>query len=403
MHTPKQYWRQISARIKNAFTPHDHPSPEPEELERGISALTSANQALAADLQQLRSEVDSDRSEDSRRIAALEQLRRETETARNKDQNKLAELEQRLGEIQSEHNQALDQIKALADENRLYQQTGRETQTELRRQGLRLGWTMMVAGIAVVLATVSGAILIWEIQKNAGLLASMYKDMKHLLVSMDQHLNTTHQAVAETPAPTAIVSPNTTSADKAIAMDTTAAMTSPGVLSDEEDDASGNFATQGYLPGSSPDAVDTRRKNSRILSGIQKKTFFKGDPVDREMMSLPGGLHYRVVTAGRGRSPDITDRVVVNYLAVSPDGKVIDDTYSSGQPATLRMSEVTPALQEALLTMGEGAEWEVHVPEQQPYKGTVPQRGMQGFEGIYLIELVEVLEDYAPDQPMPLE
>jgi hypothetical protein len=394
--TPKQYWRQISARIKNAFTPHDHPSPEPEELERGISALTSANQALdqikalKTSLAETAARLETTRSQARALRDGMEEQARKFEASRSRTSTLLETMDK--------------QIKALADENRLYQQTGRETQTELRGQGLRLGWTMMVAGIAVVLATVSAAILIWETQKNTGLLASMNKDMKHLLVSMDQHLNTTHQAVAETPAPAAVVSPNTTAADKAIAMDSAAAMTRHGVLLDEEDDASGNSASQGYLPGSSQDAVDTRRKNSRILSGIQKKTFFMEDTVDREMTSLPGGLNYRVVTPGRGRSPDITDRVVVNYLAVSPDGKVIDDTYSSGQPVTLRMSEVTPALQEALLTMGEGAEWEVHVPEQQPYKGTVPQRGMQGFEpGIYLIELVEVLEDYAPDQPMPPE
>ena len=89
---------------------------------------------------------------------------------------------------------------------------------------------------------------------------------------------------------------------------------------------------------------------------------------------------------------------MINYLATRPDGKIIDDTYSSGQPATLRMSELGPVLQEALMNMGEGAEWEVTVPEQQPNKespGLMP--------GLYLIELVEVIKSEVPAPPSTSE
>jgi len=104
------------------------------------------------------------------------------------------------------------------------------------------------------------------------------------------------------------------------------------------------------------------------------------------MKRLPGGMQCRVETPGRGRSPLMSDRVVVN-LAIAADGKVIDDTYCSGQPATLHMSEFAPALQQALLNMGEGAEWEVTVP-QQDTQGAGP--------GLHLIELLAVIAGNVP-------
>ena len=175
-------------------------------------------------------------------------------------------------------------------------------------------------------------------------------------------------------------------------------MTDSGVLPEEAADAAGNSATHAGLPDSAPAALDNRQENSRILSAIEKNSLFKEATVNQEMKSLPGGIHYRIETPGRGRSPEMTDRVVVNYLAISPDGKVIDDTYSSGQPVTLHISQLSPALQDALLNMGEGAEWEVTVPEQRLYQGT-----QRSEPGLYLIELLEVIEGDAPDPSMPPE
>ncbi len=408
----KQYWQSLFASINKFVKTRAHTSPGSEELEHEISAVSSENQKLAANLEDVRQEIAAARNNDKNKFAKLELVNHALEVARQEEIKKLSELEYRLDKIASERNQARDQIKGLKAslaeastqlektdnqvkqlelEQRMHEKMLLETQTQLRTQDQRLSWTMMVAGFAVVLATVSGATLILEVRKNATLLTSMNADMTHLITSMDQHLNTRHQADAETPVTTAVVMPDTTATARAAGRDNTAAITRPGVLPEEAADAVGNSATHANLPDSAPTALNNRQKNSRILSAIQKNSLFTEDTVNQKMKSLPGGMHYRVETPGRGRSPDMTDRVVVNYLAVTPDGKVIDDTYSSGQPVTLHMSEVSPSLQEALLNMGEGAEWEV----------TVPQWGTQGSEpGIYLIELIEVIQDNAPDQSM---
>ena len=479
MRNLKQYWQSLFASNNKSVKTHAHTSPGPAELEHEIAAVSSENQTLAANLEEVRQEIAATRNTDKNKLAELERINHTLETARQEEFRKLGELENRLDVISSEHNQAHNQIKGLKVsldeastqlektdnqvkqmelEQRLHEKMLLETQTQLRTQDQRLSWTMMVAGFAVVLATVSGAILILEAHKNATLLTSMNDGMQHLLTSMDRHLNARHQVVAETPVTTAMVTPATTPTAKAADPDNSATTTDSGLLPEAVDDTAGNSATHtdsgplpeavddtagnsathtdsgvlpeavddtagnsathtdsgalpeamddtagnsathAGLPDSTPAALDNRQETSQMLSTIEKNSLFKEATVNQEMKSLPGGIHYRIETPGRGRSPEMTDRVVVNYLAISPDGKVIDDTYSSGQPVTLHISQLSPALQDALLNMGEGAEWEVTVPEQRLYQGT-----QRSEPGLYLIELLEVIEGDAPDPSMPPE
>ena len=233
----KQYWQSLFASSNKSVKTHAHSSPDPAELEHEITAVSSENQTLAANLEEVRQEIAAARNTDKNKFAELERINHTLETVRQEEINKLGELENRLDEIASERNQARDQIKGLKVsldeastqlektdsqvkqmelEQRLHEKMLLETQTQLRTQDQRLSWTMMVAGFAVVLATVSGAILILEAHKNATLLTSMNTDMQHLLASMDRHLNTRHQAVAETPVTTAVATPATTATAKAV-------------------------------------------------------------------------------------------------------------------------------------------------------------------------------------------
>lgn len=228
MRNLKQYWQSLFASINKSVKTHAHSSPGPAELEHEISAVRRANQTLAANLEEVRQEITAARNTDKNKLAELERVNHTLETARQKEIIKLGELENRLDKVASERNRAREQIRGLKAflaetsillkktdnqvkqmelEQRLHEKMLLEAQAQMRAQDQRLSWTMMVAGFAVVLATASGAILILEVHKNAALLTSMNADMKHLLTSMDQHINTRHQAVAETPAATAVVMP----------------------------------------------------------------------------------------------------------------------------------------------------------------------------------------------------
>jgi hypothetical protein len=67
-------------------------------------------------------------------------------------------------------------------------------------QDQRLNWTMMAAVFAMMLSTVAGGILIWEVQKNAGILAGMNKSVEQLKSSLGQPLPTIPATGEQEPA-----------------------------------------------------------------------------------------------------------------------------------------------------------------------------------------------------------
>ncbi len=66
---------------------------------------------------------------------------------------------------------------------------------------------------------------------------------------------------------------------------------------------------------------------------------------------------------------------------------------SSGQPVEIYVNELAPAWQETLLTMQEGAQWEVSVPPGLVLINSESGSGMPEQEaGSYLIELVGIVQ-----------
>jgi FKBP-type peptidyl-prolyl cis-trans isomerase len=123
------------------------------------------------------------------------------------------------------------------------------------------------------------------------------------------------------------------------------------------------------------------------------RQFFERNATMPGIVSLPSGVQYRVVKPGNGRSPDLDDWVVVDYLGMTRDGSIFDNTYDSGQRAIFGMDGLLPGWQEPLLQMQEGAEFEVYVPPGIANIGGIPSLNKPDMEpGIYLIELIQVVE-----------
>ena len=126
-------------------------------------------------------------------------------------------------------------------------------------------------------------------------------------------------------------------------------------------------------------------------AGDHGQSFFAQNATMPGVISLPSGVQYRIVKSGHGKSPSLSDQVVVDYVGMKPDGTVFDETYSSGTPSTFSMNEVMPAWRQALSKMQEGAEFELYVPPSLA-SGSVRKRSMLGYEpSIYLIELLQVV------------
>ena len=83
--------------------------------------------------------------------------------------------------------------------------------------------------------------------------------------------------------------------------------------------------------------------------------------------SLPSGLQYKEITAGKGKSPKATDTVTTHYKGTLIDGTDFDSSYKRGEPATFPVSGVIPGWTEALQLMKEGAKWRLFLPSNLAY------------------------------------
>ncbi len=108
---------------------------------------------------------------------------------------------------------------------------------------------------------------------------------------------------------------------------------------------------------------------------------------------MPSGLQYKVIKAGTGKKPKLTDNVTTQYRGTLIDGTEFDSSYKRGQPATFQVSGVISGWTEALQLMEEGAKWQLFIPPNLAYG----ERGAGGLIGpgatlVFEIELISVQE-----------
>ena len=85
------------------------------------------------------------------------------------------------------------------------------------------------------------------------------------------------------------------------------------------------------------------------------------------VVTLPSGLQYKILTAGSGPKPAVTDSVVCNYKGSLINGTEFDSSYKRGQPATFPLGGVIKGWTEALQLMPVGSKWELYIPSDLAY------------------------------------
>ncbi|MDQ4140769.1 MAG: FKBP-type peptidyl-prolyl cis-trans isomerase [Bacteroidota bacterium] len=110
-----------------------------------------------------------------------------------------------------------------------------------------------------------------------------------------------------------------------------------------------------------------------------------------DVVTLPSGLQYQVLSQGSGKSPSKSDSVTTHYHGTLLDGTVFDSSYERGEPATFPVNGVIAGWTEALQKMKEGDKWRLFIPSNLAY-GT---RGAGGDIGpnatlIFDVELLTV-------------
>ena len=116
--------------------------------------------------------------------------------------------------------------------------------------------------------------------------------------------------------------------------------------------------------------------------------FLAANATRESVVSLPSGLQYVVLRAGKGSRPGPNDEVNVHYRSTLIDGTEFhNSSRPEGEPETLHVSGVIRGLTEALQLMREGARWQLFMPADLAFgrRGPLADRTV-----IYEIELVSI-------------
>ena len=103
------------------------------------------------------------------------------------------------------------------------------------------------------------------------------------------------------------------------------------------------------------------------LTPESNQKFLADNGARKDVVTLPDGLQYRVITSGHGKpvtSP--TDVVTVTYKGWTIDGHVFDRT-QHGQTASFPAGQLIPGWVEALRLMHAGDEWQIVIPAELGY------------------------------------
>lgn len=379
------------------------------EVQQGLSAVREEQQVLLGRLSGLQSEVERELSAASmEKQTLLEQvsgLQDELESISNREEQQCAELKQRFEQVQTARDAANQEIMALrnslADVNsrqeladtrvdslelRLREQQQahdaalQQALVRERRQARRLKAALMVAVAAFVLGIVGNAINFWEVRNTTRLLAEVSQGIRDIRYTLEEQTGGNAQAPVEV-KPSAPVS----------GRDQPAA-TPPAALPEQSKKAD---MTQGLSALKLPEPEFVANKSLPLdghtfSSRHDMRAFFEENALQPGVISTPGGLQYRELIAGTGKSPGSGDKVVIEYRAFRPDGRELDNSFKEALPSSFAVNETIPALKEALPRMREGAQWELYIPPELAYKG-IRKRGPHGFEPLILtVELLSV-------------
>lgn len=116
------------------------------------------------------------------------------------------------------------------------------------------------------------------------------------------------------------------------------------------------------------EAAQKQKQEKQSKENLQKGQKFLSENKTKDgVKTLDDGLQYKVVTQGKGDSPDANDSVTVDYTGTLIDGTVFDSSKKRGKPVTFPVNAVIPGWTEALQLMKPGGEYKLFIPPDLAY------------------------------------
>ena len=115
-------------------------------------------------------------------------------------------------------------------------------------------------------------------------------------------------------------------------------------------------------------AYFSAKQNEMLEQNKQAGQEFLAENKKKEnVVALPSGLQYEIISEGEGVIPTATDTVQCHYHGTLIDGTVFDSSVQRGEPAVFGVTQVIKGWVEALQLMPVGSKWRLFVPSDMAY------------------------------------
>jgi len=122
------------------------------------------------------------------------------------------------------------------------------------------------------------------------------------------------------------------------------------------------------------------------------EAFLAANKTKDDVVTLPSGLQYKILTAGNGPKPTASDTVTCNYRGTLINGTEFDSSYKRNEPTSFPVNGVIKGWTEALQLMPVGSKWQLFIPSDLAY-GDAGRPGIEpGSTLIFEVELLSIGE-----------
>jgi peptidylprolyl isomerase len=160
----------------------------------------------------------------------------------------------------------------------------------------------------------------------------------------------------------------------------------------------GNAANAGNLPKSTMIEMVANAVVAEVAKmPPAKPPINKSAPIEKKAMSevvtMPSGLKYEVITAGEGIAPKTGQTVIVHYTGTLENGDKFDSSRDRNQPFSFKLGagQVIKGWDEGLAAMKIGDRWKLTLPPELGYgsrgaAGAIPPNATLIFD----VELLDI-------------
>ncbi len=110
-----------------------------------------------------------------------------------------------------------------------------------------------------------------------------------------------------------------------------------------------------------------KQEESGATNRLEGEKFLAENKTKEGVVSVPGGLQYKIIKKGDGKKPSPDSTVVVHYRGTLLNGKEFDSSYSRGEPITMGLKNVIKGWQIAVPMMPTGSKWQLYIPSDLAY------------------------------------